>query len=138
MLVLQEEYKSLAKWWKEELGAAVEGVKVSKRLATTPCVVVSSKVRGWVAEWLGGWGADWLGGWVAGFLVDEGLVAMVAWAVGVWWAVGDVCRLLSRAASLSSPAPTHTVCLFRMYCLVLPAVRLVRHHGEDCQGPDSR
>ncbi len=41
----QEEFKPLAKWWKEALGSAVEGVKVSKRLATTPCVVVSSKVR---------------------------------------------------------------------------------------------
>ena len=41
----QEEFKPLAKWWKEALGSAVEGVKVSKRLSTTPCVVVSSKVR---------------------------------------------------------------------------------------------
>jgi hypothetical protein len=51
--LLQEEFKSLAKWWKEALGSSVEGVKVSKRLATTPCVVVSSKVHlggcvGWV------------------------------------------------------------------------------------------
>ncbi|KAL4437152.1 hypothetical protein ABPG75_004291 [Micractinium tetrahymenae] len=45
---LKEEFKPLAKWWKEALGSAVEGVKVSKRLATTPCVVVSSKY-GWSA-----------------------------------------------------------------------------------------
>ncbi|KAI3433912.1 hypothetical protein D9Q98_003714 [Chlorella vulgaris] len=44
----KEEFKGLAKWWKESLGAAVENVKVSKRLATTPCVVVSSKY-GWSA-----------------------------------------------------------------------------------------
>ncbi|EFN50654.1 hypothetical protein CHLNCDRAFT_59468, partial [Chlorella variabilis] len=45
---LKEEFKDLAKWWKESLGPAVESVKVSKRLATTPCVVVSSKY-GWSA-----------------------------------------------------------------------------------------
>ncbi|KAL4859660.1 Endoplasmin [Chlorella vulgaris] len=44
----KEEFKGLAKWWKESLGSAVENVKVSKRLATTPCVVVSSKY-GWSA-----------------------------------------------------------------------------------------
>lgn len=41
----QEEFKPLAKWWKEALGAgAVESVKVSRRLSATPCVVVASKV----------------------------------------------------------------------------------------------
>lgn len=44
----KEEFKGLAKWWKEALGSAIENVKVSKRLATTPCVVVSSKY-GWSA-----------------------------------------------------------------------------------------
>ncbi|KAI7840066.1 hypothetical protein COHA_006196 [Chlorella ohadii] len=46
---LKEEFKPLAKWWKEALGAgAVESVKVSRRLSATPCVVVASKY-GWSA-----------------------------------------------------------------------------------------
>ncbi|PSC75445.1 endoplasmin-like protein [Micractinium conductrix] len=45
----KEEFKPLAKWWQEALGSgAVGAVKVSKRLASTPCVVVSSKY-GWSA-----------------------------------------------------------------------------------------
>ncbi len=46
---LQEEYKDLTKWWKEQLGSDVIGVKVSKRLANTPVVVVTSK-HGWSAN----------------------------------------------------------------------------------------
>ena len=44
----QEEFRGLTTWWKGALGAAgaVESVKVSKRLSSTPCVVVSSKVGG--------------------------------------------------------------------------------------------
>ncbi len=45
----QEEYKDLTKWWKEQLGSDVIGVKVSKRLANTPVVVVTSK-HGWSAN----------------------------------------------------------------------------------------
>lgn len=40
---LKEEFKDLAKWWKNLLGDKVSGVKVSNRLTTTPCVVVTSK-----------------------------------------------------------------------------------------------
>lgn len=40
---LKEEFKDLVKWWKGVLGDAVQSVKVSNRLATTPCVVVSGK-----------------------------------------------------------------------------------------------
>lgn len=47
--VLQEEFKDLTKWWKEQLGSDVIGVKVSKRLANTPVVVVTSK-HGWSAN----------------------------------------------------------------------------------------
>jgi HSP90 family molecular chaperone len=46
---VQEEYKELTKWWKEQLGADVIGVKVSKRLANTPVIVVTSK-HGWSAN----------------------------------------------------------------------------------------
>jgi late competence protein required for DNA uptake (superfamily II DNA/RNA helicase) len=46
---LQGEYKELTKWWKEQLGAEVQGVKVSKRLHDTPLVVVTSKF-GWSAN----------------------------------------------------------------------------------------
>ena len=43
-------FKPLTRWWKALLPAAdVDGVKVSSRLATTPCVVVSSKY-GWSAN----------------------------------------------------------------------------------------
>ena len=47
---VKETFKSLMSWWKEELGStAVEAVKVSNRLADTPCVVVTSKY-GWSAN----------------------------------------------------------------------------------------
>jgi HSP90 family molecular chaperone len=47
--VIQGEYKELTKWWKEQLGREVQGVKVSKRLHDTPLVVVTSKF-GWSAN----------------------------------------------------------------------------------------
>eukprot|EP00197_Chlamydomonas_leiostraca_P012972 CAMPEP_0202865410 /NCGR_PEP_ID=MMETSP1391-20130828/5942_1 /ASSEMBLY_ACC=CAM_ASM_000867 /TAXON_ID=1034604 /ORGANISM="Chlamydomonas leiostraca, Strain SAG 11-49" /LENGTH=829 /DNA_ID=CAMNT_0049545253 /DNA_START=106 /DNA_END=2595 /DNA_ORIENTATION=+ len=40
---LKDEFKDLTKWWKKLLGDQVTGVKVSARLATTPCVVVAGK-----------------------------------------------------------------------------------------------
>jgi HSP90 family molecular chaperone len=40
---LREEFKELTRWWKGVLGEAVTSVKVSTRLATTPCVVVAGK-----------------------------------------------------------------------------------------------
>ena len=40
---LKEEFAPLTKWWKAKLEGKVAGVKVSSRLATTPCVVVASK-----------------------------------------------------------------------------------------------
>jgi HSP90 family molecular chaperone len=46
---MQGEYKELTKWWKEQLGREVQGVKVSKRLHDTPLVVVTSKF-GWSAN----------------------------------------------------------------------------------------
>lgn len=45
----QEEYKDLVAWWKEQLGSAVSGVKVSNRLATSPAAVSTSKY-GWNAN----------------------------------------------------------------------------------------
>eukprot|EP00240_Pyramimonas_obovata_P003515 CAMPEP_0118921756 /NCGR_PEP_ID=MMETSP1169-20130426/929_1 /TAXON_ID=36882 /ORGANISM="Pyramimonas obovata, Strain CCMP722" /LENGTH=833 /DNA_ID=CAMNT_0006862535 /DNA_START=48 /DNA_END=2549 /DNA_ORIENTATION=+ len=46
----KEEFKELTKWWKVLLTTEeVENVKVSNRLATTPCVVVTSKY-GWSAN----------------------------------------------------------------------------------------
>jgi heat shock protein 90kDa beta len=46
---LTEAYKGVSKWWKELVaGYAVSGVKVSRRLSSTPCVVTSSK-WGWSA-----------------------------------------------------------------------------------------
>ena len=46
MLSLQEEFKPLTKWWKEQLrsDAKIDAVKLSKRLSSTPCVVLASKV----------------------------------------------------------------------------------------------
>eukprot|EP01025_Chloroclados_australasicus_P063193 TRINITY_DN8342_c0_g1_i4.p1 TRINITY_DN8342_c0_g1~~TRINITY_DN8342_c0_g1_i4.p1 ORF type:complete len:790 (-),score=166.72 TRINITY_DN8342_c0_g1_i4:242-2611(-) len=47
---LKKQFDGLTKWWKEQLGdEAVENVKVSRRLATTPCIVVTSKF-GWSAN----------------------------------------------------------------------------------------
>mmetsp|Transcript_23842 Transcript_23842/g.61219 ORF Transcript_23842/g.61219 Transcript_23842/m.61219 type:complete len:430 (+) Transcript_23842:1-1290(+) len=46
---LKEEYKPLTKWWKEVLGSGVEAVKVSNRLTSTPCVVVTGQY-GWSAN----------------------------------------------------------------------------------------
>jgi heat shock protein 90kDa beta len=40
---LKDEFKDLTKWWKKLLGDQVTSVKVSARLATTPCVVVAGK-----------------------------------------------------------------------------------------------
>jgi len=40
---LKEEFKPLTKWWKKLLGSSVTNVKVSTRLASTPCVVVAGK-----------------------------------------------------------------------------------------------
>ncbi|MCD7457256.1 Heat shock protein HSP 90-beta [Datura stramonium] len=46
---LKESFKSLTKWWKNTLASDnVEDVKISNRLADTPCVVVTSKY-GWSA-----------------------------------------------------------------------------------------
>jgi heat shock protein beta len=50
MKQLKDQFKELVKWWKDTLaGSDVESVKVSTRLATTPCVVVTSKY-GWSAN----------------------------------------------------------------------------------------
>lgn len=47
---LKEEYSDLTKWWKEALPEnEVSGVKVSNRLATSPCIVVTSQF-GWSAN----------------------------------------------------------------------------------------
>lgn len=46
---LKESFKGLTKWWKTTLASDnVEDVKISNRLADTPCVVVTSKY-GWSA-----------------------------------------------------------------------------------------
>jgi len=44
-----EDLKGLTEWMKEKLGEKVESVKVSSRLADTPCVLVTSKF-GWSAN----------------------------------------------------------------------------------------
>lgn len=47
---LKEEYKGVVTWWKAALNdPEVESVKISTRLASTPCVVVTSKY-GWSAN----------------------------------------------------------------------------------------
>ncbi|KAK9748569.1 hypothetical protein RND81_02G067400 [Saponaria officinalis] len=47
---VKENFKELTKWWKNSLAAEkVEDVKISNRLADTPCVVVTSKF-GWSAN----------------------------------------------------------------------------------------
>lgn len=46
----KESFKELTKWWKETLATEnVDDVKISSRLADTPCVVVTSKY-GWSAN----------------------------------------------------------------------------------------
>eukprot|EP00894_Picocystis_sp_ML_P004226 jgi/Pico_ML_1/54743/g612.t1 len=43
---LKQMYKKLTKWWKDLIGASdIDGVKISKRLSTSPCVVVTSRSR---------------------------------------------------------------------------------------------
>merc|ERR1712070_1026376 len=47
---IKEEFKDLTKWWKTAIGSdEVEAVKVSNRLSTSPCIVVTSKY-GWSAN----------------------------------------------------------------------------------------
>ena len=49
---VKEEFKPLMKWWKETLSATsenIDSVKVSNRLSTSPCIVVTSKY-GWSAN----------------------------------------------------------------------------------------
>ena len=47
---IKEEFKDFTKWWKEILPSEeVEAVKISNRLVTTPCSVVTSKY-GWAAH----------------------------------------------------------------------------------------
>jgi len=47
---VREEYKDFTKWWKDVLPSEdIESVKVSNRLTTTPCAVVTSKY-GWSAN----------------------------------------------------------------------------------------
>lgn len=47
---LKESFKGLTKWWKDILATEnVDDVKISNRLADTPCVVVTSKF-GWSAN----------------------------------------------------------------------------------------
>lgn len=47
---LKESFKDLTKWWKGALASEnVDDVKISNRLADTPCVVVTSKF-GWSAN----------------------------------------------------------------------------------------
>ncbi len=41
--VLQEAFKGLTGWWKTLLGSEAEQVKLSSRLATSPCIVTTSK-----------------------------------------------------------------------------------------------
>ena len=41
--LLQEEFKPLTKWWKTLLGADVTQVRVSRRLAKTPAIVVAGQ-----------------------------------------------------------------------------------------------
>ncbi|KAK9806925.1 hypothetical protein WJX72_007685 [[Myrmecia] bisecta] len=46
---LTERFKELTVWWKDVLGSEVEKVKVSHRLASSPCVVVTG-AQGWSAN----------------------------------------------------------------------------------------
>lgn len=45
----QETFKGLVSWWKDVLGSAVQTVKVSNRLSTSPAIVVTSQY-GWSAN----------------------------------------------------------------------------------------
>lgn len=48
--LLKESFKDLTKWWKKSLASDnVDDVKISSRLADSPCVVVASKY-GWSAN----------------------------------------------------------------------------------------
>lgn len=48
--LLQEMFKELTNWWKGAVSDPnIESVKISTRLSTTPCVVVTSKY-GWSAN----------------------------------------------------------------------------------------
>ena len=40
---MQEAFKPLVQWWRELLGAGVSSVKVSRRLAKSPAIVVSGQ-----------------------------------------------------------------------------------------------
>lgn len=40
---VQEEFKPLTKWWKDLLGSEVSQVRVSRRLAKTPAIVVAGQ-----------------------------------------------------------------------------------------------
>lgn len=46
---LKEDFKPLIKWWKDQLGKDVDSVKVSNRLTSSPCIVVTSQF-GWSAN----------------------------------------------------------------------------------------
>ena len=46
---VQEEFKPLVQWWKELLGGEVSSVKVSRRLAKSPAIVVTGQY-GWSAN----------------------------------------------------------------------------------------
>ena len=46
---MQEEFKPFTKWWRELLGGDVSTVKVSRRLAKTPAIVVAGEY-GWSAN----------------------------------------------------------------------------------------
>ena len=137
--VPQEEFKDLAKWWKESLGPAVESVKVSKRLATTPCVVVSSKVRRGAAAAAAGGGCC---GWArVELLLLLGLLPPGCCSGG---ARSPACLPLPEVAAAETPPSVSRPSLTTPYCPyrprtapVPPAVRLVCHHGEDCALPDA-
>lgn len=40
---VRDAYKVLVDWWKKLLGSKVEGIKISKRLTDTPCIIVTSE-----------------------------------------------------------------------------------------------
>lgn len=49
VLPVQEQFKPMGKWWKDLLGGEVSAVKVSRRLAKTPAIVVAGEY-GWTAN----------------------------------------------------------------------------------------